>query len=336
MKIAGLFILLFALLPPVFAQDSAPIAVACRLEGMLLRESPGGAEIGQLVNQTRLRVLQRDVWDNTRNEWAQVEVLEGEFAGATGWVRAALIETLPMIYPVIASSLNVRAAPNTQAEIVGELSRGTPVEFLGHETIFNRAMWIYVRQPDSGLTGWVVSNYLENGDAARECTPILLEASPATPIQAVVWGDFARLRPAPSNNTNVGIITELPEGTRVTILESRTGSDVEHSKPYGNEGNYYLYLRGYYEDEWLYVQVTGTDLYGWVHYAYSLVPLSTQVRVIVNELHVRAAPGLESALVGSLAFGECVTLQDSVSLDGKGWLNIGSGWISRDFVELCD
>lgn len=329
------FILVGLLLTPMlaFAQETPFSGIVCRLQGAGVYDSPEGNQLVRVANQTPVQVRQID--DSQRNTWAEIELSDG----TRGWMMEAFIEKTPLIYPVNADSLNVRAEPNTQAEILGTLSRGSLVEFLGHETLIDYGgFWIYVRQLETGLEGWVSSQYLSNGKAARECTPVLLDASPATPIEAVAWVTSSRVRRGPSNDTRVGIITEIPKGTRVTVLEELINSDAEHPTEYQNEaGHYYLYFRSnWWEGAWLYVHIHGTDIYGWVHYSYSLVPIGTKVRATVNSLNIHGDPSSQAAIGGTLENGVCVAIQDATHHEGEGWFYIGSGWVSGDYLELCE
>ena len=57
--------------------------------------------------------------------------------------------------------------------------------------------------------------------------------------------------------------------------------------------------------------------------------------IIADGLRIRSGPGTDYATVGSLEYGDGVTITDQVE-DGNGvtWGKISKGWVSMDYVEL--
>ena len=56
--------------------------------------------------------------------------------------------------------------------------------------------------------------------------------------------------------------------------------------------------------------------------------------VIGNGLRIRSGAGTDYDVVGSLNKGDKVTITAQKTVGGTVWCNIGTGWISMDFVEI--
>jgi TonB family protein len=63
---------------------------------------------------------------------------------------------------VTASALNVRVEPATDADVIGQLKKGTSVDVLADDD-----SWTKVRLA-TGEVGWVASRFLSSGDAAKK------------------------------------------------------------------------------------------------------------------------------------------------------------------------
>jgi len=81
-----------------------------------------------------------------------------------------------IVFEVIASSLNVRAAPNPAGRVAGSVSRGEVLTAPYGET----EGWVYI-QSESGQTGYVATKYLRriSPEAATASTPSAPAATPA-------------------------------------------------------------------------------------------------------------------------------------------------------------
>lgn len=114
------------------------------------------------------------------------------------------------------SSLYVRAAPNQEGRILGELRKGDIVEVLRYgdqaETIYGKtARWAFVRA--AGAEGWVFSAFLKKPNLETFDDPAALKPG----LSLYVKSALLRVRDEPSDEGTV--ITSIPHQRRVRIIE---------------------------------------------------------------------------------------------------------------------
>ena len=142
---------------------------------------------------------------------------------------AALAETMYIVMPN-GEAANLRAAPNTEAEITAEAESGMPVE-----TLETSGVWTRVKAGED--TAWIQSKYL-SADADAVFTPA--EAPEGTDsvlavdysafalvdpyvafVQPAVPGGFVNLRWAPSRDAAVQV--RMSEGGEVHVFALGAG-----------------------------------------------------------------------------------------------------------------
>lgn len=197
---------------------------------------------------------------------------------------------------VTAKDLNIRADASQSADRVGSYSYGQRVEFLQKDGNWGRTE-----------KGWVSLSYVYQDGTTGTNT-----------ANGVITGDGLNIRTGPG--TDYGIVGSYDEGDSVRILEQFT---------YGKT------TWGCTNKGWIsmdYVDVDGDDDDDRDDEDDSDAKTGY---VDADGLRIRSGPGTDYATVGTLEFGEGVTILDEVE-DGNGvvWGKISSGWISMDYVEL--
>ncbi|MCI8391408.1 MAG: SH3 domain-containing protein [Roseburia sp.] len=127
---------------------------------------------------------------------AQEPVTEDEF----GYINLGIAS--------VDGNLNVRKAPGTDADVVGKMQNNAGCEILGVE-----GEWTQIRS--GKVEGYVKSEYLLNGDAAR------VKAQEVKQTVATVTTTTLYVREQP--NTDCSIITMMPEGEELEVVETLDG-----------------------------------------------------------------------------------------------------------------
>ena len=196
---------------------------------------------------------------------------------------------------VTAKDLNIRADASQSAERVGNYTYGNRVEILQKDGNWGRTS-----------KGWISLSYIYQDGTSGTNT-----------ANGYVTADGLNIRSGPG--TDYDVVGSYNDGDYVNILEQFT---------YGKT------TWGCTKKGWIsmdYVDTDGTDdddsdkdsndyKTGYVN---------------ADGLRIRSGPGTDYAPVGTLEFGEGVTILDEVE-DGNGvlWGKISSGWISMEYVEL--
>ena len=115
-------------------------------------------------------------------------------------------DAYPWVYEITASTLNLRAGPSENYEIVSRLPKGARV-VAEEET----AGWLKVRPPE-GMPVYVHGEYVSCGEALPE-SPV---EGAAEPVLAEIKGDAVRVRAKPSLTATM--FTRLSDGAKVTAL----------------------------------------------------------------------------------------------------------------------
>jgi SH3-like domain-containing protein len=177
-----------------------------------------------------------------------------------GWTRVVLPEDVPLyIYRqmvavsgnraiVVKNRVNVRARPNLNSTVVGQVNKGNILTVIGME-----ADWIKIRPP-SGFTGWVKSEYVEK----CEYIPIIKSQENKEKKEEIVVIEDQQEMESPEGKEESGL--QQPE-PRYQIF---TGEISEVGKILGRKSRYKLktdegiyYLRG---DENLIFKYLGTEV----------------------------------------------------------------------------
>ena len=119
----------------------------------------------------------------------------------------------------VSQSLNVRAAPSTNAQVVMGLLNGTIVRNLGCRRSDGR-VWCQVSQHDGGVSGWAASQYLREAAGPSAQTGPAVTSGNVMRVAGVPTGDVLNVRSGPG--TGNPIVGALANGdpARVTGCKS--------------------------------------------------------------------------------------------------------------------
>lgn len=197
---------------------------------------------------------------------------------------------------VTAKELNIRASASQSAERVGGYEYGDRVEILEQDGNWGRTS-----------KGWISLSYVyEDGTTGTNTAT------------GTITADGLNIRNGPG--TGYPVIGSYNEGDEVTILEQFTYNGTTW---------------GCTRTGWIsmdYVDVDGDDTYD------DEDDDDTETvtgYITADGLRIRSGPGVDYATVGSLEYGDDVTITSQVEDDnGVTWGKISGGWISMDYVEL--
>lgn len=175
-----------------------------------------------------------------------------------GWTRVVLPDDVPLyIYRqmvavsgdravVVKNRVNVRARPNLNSTVVGQVNKGDTLTVIGME-----AEWIKIRPP-SGFTGWVKSEYVEKW----EYTPSIKSQEEEEKKEEIVVIEDQREMESPEEE-ELGLQQPEPGYQIFTGKISEVGKILGRKSKYKlkTEGGIY-YLRG---DENLILKYLGRE-----------------------------------------------------------------------------
>src|SRR5699024_354886 len=161
-----------------------------------------------------------DVIESASNGWKKIKASNG----TTGWVSGQYLTTGVVNQPstdnstsqssykatVNATSLNVRSGNSTSYSVITKLSKGTVVDVIESES--NR--WKKIKT-SNGTTGWVSGQYLTTGVVNQPSTD---NSTSQSSYKATVNATSLNVRSGAS--TSYSVITKLPKGTVVDVIES--------------------------------------------------------------------------------------------------------------------
>lgn len=254
------------------------------------------------------------------------------------------------------NNVNVRAAPDPNAPLLGQLHFEATVTALSREDLpDNGGIWVYIS--GDGLQGWVLSTFLnfptgifaENLPVTNELVVEVEGVASVNPngsIQAYVFSPDAEI-----GQLNVRLYPNIRSNT---IAHLRGGSLISVHFQTTNP------IDG---DVWLYV--TFERIVGWVSadhvsflpgFSIEQVPLSdvgntslafpptteasVQATVNTQELNVRDEPAITAAILGKLGNGATVTIAYREDFpNDETWVYISapdglSGWVLSDLLNL--
>ncbi|MGN1402398.1 MAG: SH3 domain-containing protein [Bacillus sp. (in: firmicutes)] len=132
---------------------------------------------------------------NQQEGWA--EIAYGE---TKGWVSADYLKQKAESGVVLASSLHVRSEPNSTADVIGAIKKGTHVDITSESN-----GWYYIES--GGLAGWASSVYIESADKNRYVT-----------VGKQYYVDATSLNVRAEATSASRIVGSLPTSKRVTVV----------------------------------------------------------------------------------------------------------------------
>jgi GH25 family lysozyme M1 (1,4-beta-N-acetylmuramidase)/uncharacterized protein YraI len=214
-------------------------------------------------------------------------------------------------YRVNAGTLNVRAGPGTNFEVIGFLRRNETVEALEANA---DGSWLRVRRLTDGLTGWASSTYL-----------VRITPTPPPPPPPPT-GDRYRV-------TATTLYVREGPGTNFKAIGSLRRNDIVEALEFNADRT------------WLRILRLADRLTGWSSANYLVKieetppppppPPGDKYRVTATRLHVREGPGTEFNSLGFIELNEIVTVI-GVNADGT-WRQVVrsdglKGWSSARYL----
>jgi uncharacterized protein YraI len=244
---------------------------------------------------------------------------------------------------------NLRIAPDTRFEIVGQVGSGVVVTLVG---IDETRRWLLV-ETDAGLSGWTLA-YTLIVDVALETLPVVSESeAPADPDGDVLVTAYGRVNVRSAPDITAETLFQIDTGTTALAiarccdtndwllirLSTTAAEPLPEATPEADEADVLVgVLEGWVA--YFTVEVTGAvdDLPLLVPGEADpedLVPPSDYARSRFNA-RVRPAPTLESDTLVIVPFATLVQVLGRD--DTGGWLYVAydgiSGWVSAPLIEL--
>ena len=264
------------------------------------------------------------------------------------------------------ATLNVRAEPTTQGEILGYLENGDMMPFMGES-----GDW-YQIEIEEGRSGWVSKKYstLQNETTDVASAPVPSEATPESapaPSEPVPGDELS------SELTPLGVKPQQPEGSMVVVTVSEGATLNVRALPSASGAIVDMLFQGdklplvKEEGDWYQVEFED-ETTGWISKKFSIIEGSTlkaslsapqekneepktqasqsdkMVTTVVvikvpkgSSLNVRTSPSSQGQVMGSLKSGEMRPLLEEADEWYQVELKDGqSGWISRKFSGKMD
>ena len=300
------------------SDDSAGIEVNIKgviSTGLNIRKEPSTTadRVGSYNKGDVVTILEtKDGWGRTNKGWIKMEYVttSATGTGSTGTTDDDTDTDEPTVTItsngstsvqfrgiVTAGELNIRASASQTAEKVGGYEYGDRVEILEQDGNWGRTE-----------KGWISLSYIyEDGTKGDN------------QAEGVIITDGLNIRNGPG--TGYPVIGSYNEGDEVSILEQFTYNGTTWGcTRTGWISMDYVDTDGDYEDEDDNDDTDEDTVTGYV---------------TADGLRIRSGPGVDYATVGSLEYGDDVTITEQEEDEsGVVWGKIKSGWISMDYVEL--
>ena len=207
---------------------------------------------------------------------------------------------------VTADALNVRSGPSTSYGITTKLYKGDKVEILETSNGWHKI------KASNGKIGWVSGDYIKvsSGSTSQPST---------STTKATVTATSLNVRSGAG--TSYSVITKLPKGTVVDVLESASNGWKKVKTSNGTTG----WVSGSYLTTGV-VEYTSTDN--------STSQTSYKATVNTDSLNMRKGAGTSYSVITKLSKGTVVDVLESAS---NGWKKIKTsngtiGWVSGSYL----
>ncbi len=296
------------------------------------------AKVAELEKGTKVTVYEtkqlaggatwgRIKWDGVKEGWVYMYYVQLDGAASGDYGSGSGSETA--IYTGVVNSntnLNIRSKPNVSSARVGSLPKGTKINIY-EKAVTNGVEW--------GRTdkGWVCLQYVTltstgNAPSGGNTGNHVLKKEVGT----VTAASLTIRKTATNNSVAVGT---LAKGDKVTIEEQTTETTSTGSKLWG--------------------KVTVDGVTGWINLAYVDIEEVTdyipdngsngtgstgngeaKAGVVSGcaKVNVRAAAGVQNALVTTLVNGTAVKVYEQTEVNNAPWGRIDQGWVCMYYVTL--
>lgn len=296
---------------PPYEKYAAAAVIVCLAAGGIFFggravKNRGGAPAAVSGNETA-QSAENETMD------AAAESEEEAIAASEAAVREAEVQSVLDAYSnlglvEVSGYLNIRKAPEAQAQVIGKLPEDSVCEVV--EALDG---WYHITS--GGIDGYISSEYLITGDTARE------EAKSLVADRAVVLTDNLNIREEPSTSSNV--VGQCLEGERYEIVSEQDGW-------YQIPGGYIS--ADYAEKKLCLNEARKLDLKAMVLNYYDRPGVSN----VTNYLNIRDGAGESANIIGKLpSYAGCEILEDA-----DGWYKIRSGsltgYVKSDYILTGD
>ena len=210
---------------------------------------------------------------------------------------------------ITANGLNIRKEADKQSQIVGNYSKGDVITILEVSNGWGRTDkgWVLMDYVNTSGTSDTTTTTTNNNNTTSNNTTSNVSGNGSTTVQfkGIVTASELNIRSTAS--TDGDRVGSLSYGTRVEILEK--------SGNWGRTKDGWISLDFVYQDG-----TTGTK--------------TAKGIVTGNGLNVRSGPGTGYDSVGSLNYGDRVTILEQFTYNGTTWGCTKNGWISMSFVYV--
>ena len=197
------------------------------------------------------------------------------------------------------TDLNIRSEGSTKGERLGSMNYGQRVEILEKEGNWGRTK-----------DGWICLDYIYQDGTTGSKT-----------ADGVVTGDQLNIRSGPG--TGYGSVGSYYAGDSVRILEQFT----YNGKTWGCTSKGWISMD--------YVDVGGNSGNSGNNNAENTDSSGHKTGTVTgNGLNIRTGPGTDYPAVGTLNYGDRVTILEEKVVGATTWGKISNGWISLDFVSI--
>lgn len=251
----------------------------------------------------------KDGWGRTNKGWVKLEYVNTNSSTANSNTNKEPTPTKPSTIVsngstavvlrgiVKVTDLNVRSEGSTNGERLGSKNYGDRVEILEKDGNWGRTK-----------DGWICLDYIYQDGTTGSKT-----------ANGVVTGNQLNIRSGPG--TGYGSVGSYNAGDSIKILEQFT----YNGKTWGCTNKGWVSMD--------YVDVGGNG--GNTNNAENTDSNGNKTGTVIgNGLNVRSGAGTDYPAVGTLNYGDRVTILEEKDVDGTIWGKISNGWISLGFVAI--
>ena len=265
-----------------------------------------------VLNTGESTVVMADYIDANGVKWGKLATSKWVCLAETV-VKSASAAMEPVEVKVICDYVNIRTGPGTGYEKAGKLSRDSVILLTEIQQNGNYKWGKFDE-------GWVCLDYTDydqvladNSGGVSNDREESVDPENQEPIIAKgIVGKCSSLRIRAGAGTTYDTVGSLHTGDPVNILEFATVNGLRW---------------GRISDGWIclsYVQLDSEN---------SSAAVTGKV-INCSRLNVRAAPGVSSAKICSIANGTVVTVYEQATAGGDAWGRIDEGWVHMDYIYL--
>jgi len=245
------------------------------------------------------------------------------------------------------NTLNVRAAASTSSSIICKLSKGAKVTIISETTGDDGMKWydVFYAYKGEAMDGFVRADLvkLSGNSSGNSSSTSGNTSSGSTSASAsgtrYIKGDVVRVRSYAS--TDADIRSRLTQGTKVTLLSSKTGADGKtwYKVSYTSAGSQ---LTGYIRSDML-TEGTGSNTSGNSSSGSSNSAINKTALIKPVIVNIRSYASTNGDIRSKLSQGTSVTIkEEKIGDDGLKWYKITytyngasmSGYVRSDLVTL--